>query len=148
MVTMVYECASPVIRDAIDLAYLMAQRPSDVLRMRWDHIKDGSLCVEQGKTKSRLQINIVGEFAALLDRIKTRGIVGMTILADPERADLKAIWLFQEPVKDCPGQRKSAQQNWACHSPGFNSETFAQKALRIWKAWGTPGNCWGTLPSQ
>jgi integrase len=96
---MVYECASPVIRDAIDLAYLTAQRPSDVLRMRWDHIKDGSLCVEQGKTKSRLQINIVGEFAALLDRIKTRGIVGMTILADPKGQALKQYGYFRSQFK-------------------------------------------------
>ena len=44
MVALVYECASPVIQDAIDLAYLTVQQPTDVLKMRWDQVKDGALC--------------------------------------------------------------------------------------------------------
>ena len=78
--------------------------------MRWDHIKDGSLCVEQGKTKSRLQINIVGEFAALLDRIKTRGIVGMTILADPKGQTLKQYGYFRSQFKIARDSGKRAAE--------------------------------------
>lgn len=60
MLALVYDCSVPVIQDAIDLAYLTGQRPADVLKMRWDQVKDGSLWVEQGKTKARLQIDLAG----------------------------------------------------------------------------------------
>ncbi|MEO7559013.1 MAG: tyrosine-type recombinase/integrase [Nitrosospira sp.] len=99
MVAIVYQCASPVIQDAIDLAYLTAQRPADVLKMRWDHIKDGALWVQQGKTKSKLQIDIVGELAALIDRIRSRGIVGMTLLSDPKGQQLKHSGYFRSQFK-------------------------------------------------
>ncbi|SFH25357.1 hypothetical protein SAMN05216299_10420 [Nitrosospira sp. Nsp14] len=75
-----------------------------VLKMRWDHIKDGALWVEQGKTKARLQIDIVGELVALIDRIKSRGIVGMTLLSDPKGQRLKHSGNFRRQFKltrDC-----------------------------------------------
>lgn len=99
MVALVYECASPVIQDAIDLAYLTAQRPADVLKMRWDQVKDGALWVEQGKTKARLQIDVVGELSGLLDRIKSRGVVGMTLLCDPKGQQLKHSGYFRSQFK-------------------------------------------------
>lgn len=69
--------------------------------MRWDHIKDGTLRVQQGKTKSKskLQIDIVGELAALVDRIKSRGIVGMTLLSDPKGQQLKHSGYFRSQFK-------------------------------------------------
>jgi integrase len=67
--------------------------------MRWDHIKDGSLWVEQGKTRARLQIDIVGELAALINRIKSRGIVGMTLLSDPKGQQLKHSGYFRSQFK-------------------------------------------------
>ena len=94
MLALVYNCASPVIQDAIDLAYLTGQHPADVLKMRWDQIKDGSVWVEQGKIKARLQIGIVGELSALLERIKSRGVVGMTLLCD--RKGQKWLRLFEQ----------------------------------------------------
>jgi integrase len=95
MLALVYSCASPIIQDAIDLAYLTGQRPADVLKMRWDQVRDGAVWVEQGKGKVKLQINVVGELAALMDRIKSRGIVGMTLLSDPKGQKLKQSGYFR-----------------------------------------------------
>ena len=89
MVALVYQCASPVIQDAIDLACPTAQRPAESLRC------DGitSRMVRSGLSKERpkqdYRLDIVGEFAALIDRIKSRGIVGMTLLSDPKGQRLK-----------------------------------------------------------
>jgi integrase len=108
MLALVYDCAVPVIQDAIDLAYLTGQRPADVLRMRWDQVRDGSVWVEQGKTKARLQIAIEGELAKLIDRIKSRGIVGMTLLADPKGQQLKPFGYFRsqfDKARDLAEQR-------------------------------------------
>lgn len=60
------------LRDAIDLAYLTGQRPSDTLRMRETDVRDGWLHVAQGKTGKRLRIKVVGELAHVLDRIRAR----------------------------------------------------------------------------
>ncbi|SEL54077.1 tyrosine-type recombinase/integrase [Nitrosovibrio tenuis] len=99
MLALIYECASPVIQDAIDLAYLTGQRPADVLKMRWDQVKDGSLSVEQGKTKARLQIDIVGELATVIERIRSRGVVGMTLLCDTKGQQLKHSRYFRSQFK-------------------------------------------------
>lgn len=46
----VYKKASQPLRDAMDLAYLTGQRPSDVLKMTEHDIQDGSITVTQNKT--------------------------------------------------------------------------------------------------
>ena len=99
MVSIVYQCSVPVIQDAIDLAYLTGQRPADVLNMRWDQVKDGAIWVEQGKTKAKIQIDIVGELAAVIERIRSRGVVGMTILCDPKGQQLKPFGYFRSQFK-------------------------------------------------
>lgn len=70
---------SPVeLRDAMDLNYLTAQRPADVLKMSETDIKDNALEVRQGKTKKRLRILLDRadgtrtELGQLLDRIRAR----------------------------------------------------------------------------
>lgn len=68
----VWECASVPLQDALDLAYLTGQRPGDALKTTAHDIEDGHLLVKQGKTKQKLRIAIVGELAALLERIKVR----------------------------------------------------------------------------
>ena len=64
--------ATQPIRDAMDLAYLTGQRTADVLAMSELDIQDNTLPVHQGKTGARVRININGELATLLARIKTR----------------------------------------------------------------------------
>jgi integrase len=68
----VWTSASAPLRDAMDLAYLTGQRPADALKMTEHDVIDGHLIVTQEKTKQPLQIQIVGELAELLDRIKVR----------------------------------------------------------------------------
>lgn len=68
----VHEHASAPLRDAMDLAYLTGQRPADALGMTAHDIIEGHLIVTQEKTKQPLRIQIVGELAALIERIKGR----------------------------------------------------------------------------
>jgi len=59
--------SEPTLRLAIELAYLTGQRPADVLKMRETDIQDGCLLVEQGKTKKKIRIRIVGRLKELID---------------------------------------------------------------------------------
>lgn len=67
-----WEAADGPLRDALDLAYLTAQRPADVLRMDERDVREGILHVRQGKTGTVLRIVIEGELAAVLARIAAR----------------------------------------------------------------------------
>jgi integrase len=68
----VYEAGSQSLRDAMDLAYLTGQRPSDTLRMDDSQLVDGALVIKQGKTGARLRIKIEGKLAEVLERISAR----------------------------------------------------------------------------
>jgi integrase len=68
----VYEAGSQSLRDAMDLAYLTGQRPSDTLRMDESQLVDGCLVIKQGKTGARLRIKVEGKLAEVLERISTR----------------------------------------------------------------------------
>jgi integrase len=68
----VWDSASEPLRDAMDLAYLTGQRPADALKMTEHDIIDGHLIVTQEKTKQPLRIQLVGELASLIGRIKAR----------------------------------------------------------------------------
>ena len=68
----VRHAATEELRNAMDLAYLTGQRPSDALRMTEDDIVGDHLIVDQGKTHKKLRIVITGELAALLERIAAR----------------------------------------------------------------------------
>ncbi|ANC03960.1 integrase [Pseudomonas putida] len=73
----VYEEAPQELKDAMDLAYLTGQRPSDVLSMRKDDMDGIYLQVSQGKTGKRLRIVLEVDGAKnslglLLERIMRR----------------------------------------------------------------------------
>ena len=68
----IWEHADTCLRDAMDLAYLIGQRPADVLQLTEMDARDGALHVRQGKTGVKVRIEIVGELAAVLERIRTR----------------------------------------------------------------------------
>lgn len=64
--------AAPVeLQNAMDLAYLTGQRPSDALQMSTDDVIDGHLVVSQGKTGKKLRIVVAGELATLFERISS-----------------------------------------------------------------------------
>ncbi|WP_246189269.1 tyrosine-type recombinase/integrase [Pandoraea anapnoica] len=62
------------LRDAMDLAYLTGQRPSDVLKMSECDISDGCLIIQQGKTNAKVRIRITGQLKVTLDRISKQKI--------------------------------------------------------------------------
>lgn len=85
----IYEHADELLRDAMDLAYLIGQRPADVLRIRRDQIRDGRLEIQPAKTRrssgAKVSIEITGELAIVLERITSR----------PRR--ISSVLLFQRP---------------------------------------------------
>jgi integrase len=72
MYNAVYSKASQPLRDAMDMAYLTGQRPSDVLKMTDHDIQDGAITVIQNKTGAKLRINIEDELEILIRRISDR----------------------------------------------------------------------------
>ena len=94
----VYQKADQPTRDALDLAYLTAQRPGDVLRLYETDITDGRLHVQQAKTGKRLKIRVAGQLAAVIDRIRARKaayrIHSLALIVDEHGRPLtqRAIW--------------------------------------------------------
>ncbi len=74
MYAAVYQHAGQPLRDFLDLLYLTGQRPADVVKMDERDIKDGVLYLSQNKTKTRLRINVIGELADVIERIRVRRI--------------------------------------------------------------------------
>jgi integrase len=72
MLDVVYEQSPQDLKDAIDLAYYVGQRPADLLSMTLVKVRDGWLEYRQGKTTTPQRIAINGELAALLARIEAR----------------------------------------------------------------------------
>lgn len=72
MLQAVYDKAGAPLREAIDLAYFVSQRPADVLKIAETDIKDGHLTITQNKTGKTLRIPIVGGLAELIERINDR----------------------------------------------------------------------------
>lgn len=68
----VYDVAEIGLRDAMDLAYLTGQRVTDTRLMDERDVREGFIWVKQAKTKVKRRIEVVGELAVLLDRIKAR----------------------------------------------------------------------------
>ena len=69
---MVYDVACQPLKDAMDLAYCIGQRPADVLKCLRTDIKNGALWIRQNKTTTPLRFEIVGELKALIDRMLDR----------------------------------------------------------------------------
>lgn len=94
----VYDAACQPVKDALDLAYLTAQRPGDVIRMYQTDIQDGRLQIDQGKTGQKLRIKVTGQLAAVIDRIKLRKesfkVHSLALIVDEHGKPLsqRAIW--------------------------------------------------------
>ena len=68
----VHRAADAALRDAMDIALLTGQRPADVLKIQRSDVRDGALYVTQNKTGQKRAIALIGELAALIDRINAR----------------------------------------------------------------------------
>lgn len=77
---LVHDAAEDPLKDALDLAYLIGQRPADVLKLTRADIKEGAIWIKQGKTGAKLRITIEGELAALLERIGKRKVTGLSLI--------------------------------------------------------------------
>lgn len=82
----VWLVADQPLRDAMDLAYLTEQRPADVLKLEERDIQEGALVIRQNKTGVQVRIEIIGELATTLERIRRRKlslqVVAMRLLVD------------------------------------------------------------------
>lgn len=79
--------ADEPLREAIELAYLIGQRPADLRKISEADIRGGTLQIEQNKTDARLRIEIVGALATLIERIKARkasirGVRSLALICD------------------------------------------------------------------
>lgn len=89
VVRQVLEHGDQALKDAAELCYLTGQRVADTLKMRWADIQNGMLEVEQNKTETRLRIRLTDEsgqrtsLGELLDNIRSRAVLSITILALP-----------------------------------------------------------------
>ena len=65
----IWERSPSFLRDAMDLALLTSQRPSDILKMTRQDIRDSHLWLKQNKTGARIGVSIEGELKSVIDRI-------------------------------------------------------------------------------
>lgn len=72
MLEAVYQKASPAMRDALDLAYYLGQRPADVLKLTEADIRGGAFDFSQNKTGKGMVIEAGGELEALIKRMNER----------------------------------------------------------------------------
>lgn len=68
----VYEHAPQDLRDAMDLAYYIGQRPADLLSMTLVKIRDDVLEYRQNKTATPQRIALVGGLKEVIERIQAR----------------------------------------------------------------------------
>lgn len=68
----VYEQSPQDLRDAIDLAYYIGQRPGDLLDMTMVKVRDGMLEYRQSKTGTPQRISLIGGLAEVIERIQAR----------------------------------------------------------------------------
>jgi len=68
----VYDLSDQPLKDALDLAYLIGQRPADVLKLQETDIRDEILELRQNKTGAPIRFAVGGELAKLIERILAR----------------------------------------------------------------------------
>lgn len=112
----VWNIAEAPVRDAMDLAKLTGQRPADVLKMARTDVREGNLEVRQGKTGTRLRIEITGELAKVMKRIQARakkigreGKVSSIYLVQDDKGQPLTYWVF---TKLFAAARNAAGEKW------------------------------------
>lgn len=71
-----------ILQDAMDLALLTGQRPSDLLKAKRQDIRDGVLWVVQSKTGATVGIRVEDELQRVVERILARKRPSMYLLSD------------------------------------------------------------------
>ena len=118
----VYDRADETVRDAMDLALLTGQRPSDLLKARRQDIVDGVLWIAQEKTGKRLGIKVEGDLQRVIARILARkhAVTSMYLLCDRQGQRLRYSALyarFQKALGDETWQFRDIRAKAATDSP-------------------------------
>ena len=66
------------------MAYLIGQRPADVLNLTGEDVRDGALWLQQNKTKHKVRVAVEGELAALLEQMGNRKVTGLRLINMPD----------------------------------------------------------------
>lgn len=126
----VWERACPELQDAMDLALLTSQNPSDILALKRTDIRQGILWMGRGKTKKKLGLRVEGELKSVLERVlaRPRAVSSVYLIADQQgqpltiyqlddrfqKAKGKADWQFRDlrakAVSDEPDLRTASQR--------------------------------------
>lgn len=72
MMAAVYKHGSDALKDAIDLAYYLGQRPADVLKLSEHDIRHGNFDFKQNKTGKPMRIGTGGDLDLLISRMAQR----------------------------------------------------------------------------
>ncbi len=72
MMAAVYKHGSDALKDAIDLAYYLGQRPADVLKLSESDVRNGSFDFKQNKTGKAMKIGVGGDLDLLIKRMAER----------------------------------------------------------------------------
>lgn len=72
MLDAVYEHSPDDLKDAMDLAYYLGQRPGDLLDLTLVKIRDGMLEYRQRKTTTPQRIELTGGLSSVIERIQER----------------------------------------------------------------------------
>jgi integrase len=80
----IHSAGTPLLRVAVDLAYLLALRVNDLCRLRWDDFAEH---VQTGKTGARLRFGMSDDLRAVLDdaRALAGRVASLTVLSERGR---------------------------------------------------------------
>jgi len=126
----VWNRASTELQDAMDLALLTSQSPSDILRLTRQDVRDGILWLGRRKTQKKLGLRVEGRLKEVLERIlnRPRTVPSMYLISDKngqpltiyqlddrfQKAKGKADWQFRDlrakAVSDEPDLRTASQR--------------------------------------
>lgn len=68
----VLAAADECVRDVLELAYLLGQRPADVFKLRADDVRGGTIDVRQRKTRAAVNIELSTKLEAVITRCLER----------------------------------------------------------------------------
>lgn len=104
--------APPRARLVYELCIGTGQRIGDVLKIRWDHIKDGAYNVTQGKTDKPLWIPLTDRLKAHLATVEKKGL---TVITDKAGRPIRYRTMNDEMVKARAGMTHPEAAKYVTH---------------------------------
>ncbi|OOF56192.1 integrase [Rodentibacter genomosp. 2] len=90
-----HELGNQVEKDLMDVAYLTAQRPVDVVKIHSNQIIDGVLYIVQEKTGNKIRMAIKGKLEEILNRLKGDGYLFKNKLNRPLSRGVVTGWFYK-----------------------------------------------------